>query len=72
MKNNFAHNLKLLRKKRKWTQQYVSEQIGCRRQTIRDYELKLQEPRMNMLLALSKLFKISLDTLIVKKQVNIR
>lgn len=60
----FGKNIKLLRKRRKRTQDDVSQSIKVKRSTLSGYENEVAEPSMKVLIALSEYFKISIDTLV--------
>ena len=60
----FAKNIKLLRKRRKRTQDDVAHALNIKRSTLSGYENKVSEPGIKMLIAFSDYFKIAIDTLI--------
>jgi transcriptional regulator with XRE-family HTH domain len=62
--NIFASNIKLLRKRRGRTQDEVSFSLGMKRPTLSGYENEVAQPGIESLLAFSKYFGISLDTLL--------
>ena len=62
--NIFASNIKLLRKRRGRTQDEVSFSLGMKRPTLSGYENEVAQPGIESLLAFSKYFSISLDTLL--------
>lgn len=62
--NIFASNIKLLRKRRGRTQDEVSFSLGMKRPTLSGYENEVAQPGIDSLLAFSKYFGISLDTLL--------
>ena len=59
----FAENLQTLRKKKGWSQEQLAVAIGVTRQTVSKWELGSTTPELEKLLALSKLFQVSLDDL---------
>ena len=62
--NNFSSNIKLLRKRRGRTQDDVSFILGMKRSTLSGYENEVAQPGVEVLLAFSRYFGISVDTLI--------
>jgi transcriptional regulator with XRE-family HTH domain len=61
----FASNIKLLRKRRNRTQDVVSGELGFSRSTLNSYEHGIVvNPTIEALIAFSKYFRISIDTLI--------
>lgn len=62
--NNFSSNIKLLRKRRGRTQDDVSFILGMKRSTLSGYENEVAQPGVDVLLAFSKYFGISIDTLL--------
>ena len=61
----FNANIKLLRQRRKLTQDHVSGELGISRSTLNSYENgSVQNPTLEMLLAFSKYFRVSIDTLV--------
>ena len=62
--NNFPSNIKLLRKRRGRTQDDVSFILGMKRSTLSGYENEVAQPGIESLLAFSKYFGISVDTLL--------
>lgn len=59
-----ADNLKYLRKKRKLSQQELSEYLGIARTTLGDYERGKTEPNLDMLVQLSGLYDVKIHDLI--------
>lgn len=57
--------LKLLRKRLKWTQADVASRIGVDRSTYTKYENGQSEPSLDIIQRLADLFEVSIDTLIV-------
>jgi transcriptional regulator with XRE-family HTH domain len=60
----FHSNVKLLRNRRGRTQDDVAFALGMKRSTLSGYENQISEPGIDQLLAFSKYFSISIDTLI--------
>lgn len=60
----FSSNIKLLRKRRGRTQDEVSFTLGMKRSTLSGYENQVAEPGIEALVALSRYYKISIDTLV--------
>lgn len=60
----FAGNIKLLRKRRGRTQDDVAIALDMKRSTLSGYENEVAEPGIEALLAFSKYYKISVDTLL--------
>lgn len=59
-----SENLKFLRKRRKLTQQELADRLTTRRSSINNYENGTTVPPMNVLIGLSDLFHLSIDTLV--------
>ena len=60
----FSSNIKFLRKRRGRTQDDVAFALGMKRPTLSGYENEVAKPSVEVLLAFSDYFKISVDTLI--------
>ena len=60
----FASNIKLLRKRRKITQDDVALSLSMKRSTVSGYENEVAQPGVDILIAFSNYYKISIDTLI--------
>jgi transcriptional regulator with XRE-family HTH domain len=60
----FHSNIKLLRKRRGRTQDDVAFAMGLKRSTYSGYENRIAEPGIEQLLAFSKFFNVSIDTLV--------
>jgi transcriptional regulator with XRE-family HTH domain len=60
----FASNIKLLRKRKKLTQDDVSIALSMKRSTVSGYENEVAQPGVEILQAFSNYYKISIDTLI--------
>ncbi len=61
-----AQNIKYLRKLHNWTQGEFAEKIDIKRSLVGAYEEGRADPRLNNLLKMSKLFKVSVDVIIGK------
>ena len=66
---NVNENIRFLRKKKGWTQEKFSKKIGIKRSLVGAYEEGRSDPRLNNLLKMCDVFKISLDN-ILKKDVT--
>jgi len=62
--STIGQNIKLLRKRRSRTQDDIALALNMKRSTLSGYENGVAEPGIEALLALSKYFKISVDTLL--------
>jgi transcriptional regulator with XRE-family HTH domain len=60
----FAHNIKLLRKRRNRTQDELAHILGMKRSTLSGYENEVAEPGIQALMSFSKYFGVAVDTLI--------
>ena len=60
----FHSNIKLLRKRRKRTQEDVADFLNMKRSTLSGYENNIAQPAIPALIFFSDFFKISIDTLI--------
>ncbi|MBR9830652.1 XRE family transcriptional regulator [Acidiluteibacter ferrifornacis] len=60
----FGSNIKLLRKRRKRSQEDVAQAVNIKRSSLSGYELGTSEPNFETLLAFSEYFKISTDKLL--------
>lgn len=65
-------NLKLLRKRRKLTQDDVANALNIKRPTYSGYENHIAEPGIDMILVLSKYYNIAVDTLLKTDLSNMR
>lgn len=61
---NFKHNLKLLRKKFKLTQNELSKKLNISRQTLSYFETGARDPDITTLINIAKFFDCSIDFLI--------
>jgi len=59
-----SNNIKYLRKNNHLTQEQLAEKIGIKRSLLGAYEEGRADPRLNNLLKISEIFKVSVDTLI--------
>jgi transcriptional regulator with XRE-family HTH domain len=59
-----SDNIKFLRKNNHMTQEQLAEKIGIKRSLLGAYEEGRADPRLNNLLKISEVFKVSVDTLI--------
>ncbi len=59
-----ASNIKLLRKRKKLTQNDLAASLGCSRSGINNYESGKAVPPADILMSLSDIFHISIDTLL--------
>ena len=53
--------LKSMRKLKNWTQQQLADRVGLKRSVIGAYEEGRAEPKIESLLAFSRLFNMSID-----------
>ncbi len=61
---NFTNNIKFLRKRRQRTQDDVATALGMKRPTLSGYENGVAQPNINTIVAFSRYFGISIDTLV--------
>jgi transcriptional regulator with XRE-family HTH domain len=61
---NLTNNIKFLRKRRHRTQEDVANALGMKRSTLNGYENGVAQPNIDAMIAFSKLFNISIDTLV--------
>lgn len=59
-----AQNIKYLRRKNKFSQQELAIQLNVARTTMGDYERGHTEPNIDMLVKISKLFDVKVDSLL--------
>lgn len=64
MKTYFSNNIKILRKRRRLTQDEVAEQLGMKRPTLSGYENEVSQPTISALITFSKFYNIAIDTLL--------
>jgi transcriptional regulator with XRE-family HTH domain len=60
----FTSNIKFLRKRRNRTQDDLANLLGMKRPTLSGYENGVAQPNLEAIIALSKFFNISVDTLL--------
>lgn len=60
----FGNNIKLLRKRKRISQEDLSSELGIKRTSLSGYELGNSEPNFETLLRFSTFFKISIDKLL--------
>jgi transcriptional regulator with XRE-family HTH domain len=60
----FDSNIKLLRKRKKLTQDEVAERLQMKRSTLSGYENRVAQPGPDILLSFSEYYNIALDTLL--------
>ncbi len=62
---SFNSNIKLLRQRRKLTQDFVAGELGVSRSTVNSYENgSVVNPTLEALMSFSKFFRISIDTMV--------
>ena len=59
-----SENIKFLRKRKRLTQNDLAETLGTKRSSINNYENGTAIPPMNVLIGLSDLYNLSIDTLV--------
>lgn len=62
--NDFARNLKGLRKKRDWSQQELADKVGVSKQSIFNYENGKKTPSRDTVAKLAQVLKVSQDFLL--------
>ncbi len=60
----FSQNIKLLRKRKRFTQDEIAQSLSMKRSTLSGYENEVAHPNMQALVTLSDYFNVSIDTLI--------
>ncbi len=60
----FSENIKLLRKRKRFTQEDVAESLHMKRSTLSGYENEIAQPGMAVLISFSEYYNVSVDTLI--------
>ena len=65
---NFGNTLKTLRIKPDFTQAQLAQRLGLTKSVISAYETGLRMPSYDVLIAISKLFKVSTDYLLGLEQ----
>ena len=61
-----SDNIRFLRKRERWTQEQFAEKIGIKRSLLGAYEEDRADPRLNNLLNMSRVFGVSVDTLMTE------
>ncbi|MFW6104121.1 MAG: XRE family transcriptional regulator [Bacteroidota bacterium] len=61
---NFSKNIRLLRKRKKRTQDDVAGALNIKRSTLSGYENEVAQPGLEALIAFSEYFNVAVDTLI--------
>ncbi len=64
MNQNFSGNIKLLRKRRRKTQDDVSQALNMKRSTLSGYENNVGQPGVDSLVAISEYYGVTIDTLV--------
>jgi len=64
--STISGNIKHLRKQHQWTQGDFADRIGIKRSLVGAYEEGRADPRLNNLLNMSKVFRVSVDNLLTK------
>ncbi|MDU6333746.1 MAG: helix-turn-helix domain-containing protein [Enterobacter hormaechei] len=64
MNNFFSNNIKSLRVDNDFTQQEIADALGITRSRYSNYENGINEPSLDILIRLSKLFNCSIDDLL--------
>jgi len=60
----FSSNIKLLRKRKRFTQEEVAQDLQMKRSTLSGYENEVAQPNMGALIGFSEYYNVSVDTLI--------
>jgi transcriptional regulator with XRE-family HTH domain len=60
----FSQNIKLLRKRKGFTQDMVAQSLELNRSTLNNYENEVSQPTIQALLTFSKYYHIAIDTLL--------
>jgi len=60
----FSNNIKLLRKRKRFTQEDVAQDLQMKRSTLSGYENEVAHPNINALVSFSEYYNVSVDTLI--------
>lgn len=60
----FSSNIKLLRKRRKLTQDELAANLAMKRSTLSGYENQVAQPNVQVLMLFSDFFKVAIDSLI--------
>lgn len=62
--NNFAINIRALRRKHKLTQKQLAEKLSKKESAVRMWELNKNEPSLTTLIKLAEIFEVTLDELV--------
>jgi len=62
-----SHNIKFLRKTKGFSQEHLAEKLKIKRSNIAAYETKQVEPRLRIILEISKLFEIDIKHLLSER-----
>ena len=65
MEINFKNNLKQLRIAKNMSQAELADKLNITKKTVSHWETGYTEPSLSQLLALSKIFDVSIDDLII-------
>ncbi len=60
----FSNNIRLLRRRKRFTQEDIAQALQMKRSTLSGYENEVAYPNINALVSLSEYFNVSIDTLI--------
>ncbi|HMQ08041.1 MAG TPA: helix-turn-helix transcriptional regulator [Saprospiraceae bacterium] len=66
MQNFFSKNIRYLRKLNKWSQEELADKLDIKRSSIAAYECKNVEPRLELMLRISRLFNVLVSDLVQK------
>ena len=66
MNNNFADNLKKIRKENNLSQEQLAEKLNVSRQAISKWESSIAYPEMDKIIALCQMFNLNIDDLLNK------
>src|SRR5271157_2296329 len=61
---DFSNNIKFLRKRKGCTQDEVALDLNMKRSTLGGYENDVAQPNLDVLIAFSKYYNVSVDTLV--------
>jgi transcriptional regulator with XRE-family HTH domain len=67
---NLGHAINNLRKQRGWTQIDLAEKLCCTRGIITAYENGLKKPSVDKIASLTKVFGVTIDTLIGQAEIK--
>ena len=66
MNNNFANNLKKIRKDHGLSQEQLAEELGVSRQSISKWESAVAYPEMDKIITICKKYEINIDDLLYR------